>query len=198
MPKIVKDNSTCNTIVVESSNKFPKYTSQLINLANQTSKGARKGVVGQMSDLIPMSNCESLEEWIEWYSKQYPDAIDTATDIIYNMIVKFQQAINSIDKDMVNRWVKDLIFDKTYYGLKTQQIVIENIANQLGKDYRLATKEEESKGIDGFIGDKPIQIKPISHKAEKYLNQPIDIPILYYKKVGMTIELCDFDLSYFE
>ena len=31
---------------------FPKYTSQLINLANQNAQGTRPAVVGQMSDLF--------------------------------------------------------------------------------------------------------------------------------------------------
>ncbi len=32
--------------------EFPKYTTQLMNLANQNSQGTRPKVVGQMSDLI--------------------------------------------------------------------------------------------------------------------------------------------------
>ena len=32
---------------------FPKYTSQLINWANQNAQGTRPKVVGQMSDLFP-------------------------------------------------------------------------------------------------------------------------------------------------
>lgn len=37
------------------SNKyeFPKYTSQLINWANQNAQGTRPVVVGQMSELFP-------------------------------------------------------------------------------------------------------------------------------------------------
>lgn len=32
---------------------FPKYTSQLINWANQNAQGTRPRVVGQMSELFP-------------------------------------------------------------------------------------------------------------------------------------------------
>ena len=32
---------------------FPKYTTQLMNLANQTAQGTRPKVVGQMSELFP-------------------------------------------------------------------------------------------------------------------------------------------------
>lgn len=40
---------------------FPKYTSQLINLANQNAQGTRPAVVGQMSDLFQEFR-ESQEE----------------------------------------------------------------------------------------------------------------------------------------
>ena len=33
--------------------EFPKYTSQLINWANQTAQGTRPRIVGQLSDLFP-------------------------------------------------------------------------------------------------------------------------------------------------
>ena len=36
-----------------SSVAFPKYTSQLINWANQNAQGTRPKVVGQLSDLFP-------------------------------------------------------------------------------------------------------------------------------------------------
>ena len=37
---------------VESA-EFPKYTSQLINWANQNAQGTRPKVVGQLSELFP-------------------------------------------------------------------------------------------------------------------------------------------------
>jgi hypothetical protein len=61
---------------------FPKYFTQLINLANQNSQGTRPQVVGQLSDLIQEFDGHSLIEWKEWYLERYPNAIDTATERI--------------------------------------------------------------------------------------------------------------------
>lgn len=63
---------------------FPKYTSQLINLANQNAQGTRPAVVGQMSDLFQEFR-ESQEEksiagWRRWYTQRYPDAFFNATE----------------------------------------------------------------------------------------------------------------------
>ena len=54
----------------------------------------------------------------------------------------------------------------------------------------MANVEEESKGIDGFIGDKPVQIKSITYKQKMGLNEIINVPIIYYdkKKDGINIE----------
>ena len=50
------------------------------------------------------------------------------------------------------------------------------------KNYRLSSSEEESKGIDGYIGNIPISIKPTSYKQENFLPESINIHIVYYEK----------------
>ncbi|GBD88962.1 MjaI restriction endonuclease [bacterium BMS3Abin03] len=66
--------------------EFPKYTRQLINLANQNAQGTRPKVVGQMSDLIREFSGRTLEEWQDWYLNQHPDAIPNATEKVSTMI----------------------------------------------------------------------------------------------------------------
>ncbi len=55
---------------------FPKYTSQLINWANQNAQGTRPVVVGQLSELFPefIASGEeiTIENWKKWYTKKYP------------------------------------------------------------------------------------------------------------------------------
>ena len=56
---------------------FPKYTSQLINLANQNAQGTRPVVVGKMSDLfqefLESDEERNIDGWRRWYLKRYPD-----------------------------------------------------------------------------------------------------------------------------
>lgn len=58
---------------------FPKYTTQIINLANQNAQGTRSRVVGQMSELIQECPEKTYEGWKNWYLGKYPDAIGNAT-----------------------------------------------------------------------------------------------------------------------
>ena len=104
-------------------------------------------------------------------------------------------AFNTITKDMVENWVKDLVYGKTYCGIRFQTAIISAIANQLNKDWRESNPDEEAKGIDGFIGGKPLQIKASTYKLEAHLSEVIDVPIVYYdkKKDGISIEYNPID-----
>ena len=176
---------------------FPKYTSQLINWANQNAQGTRPKVVGQLSDLFPefekKCNTVSINEWREWYLNRYPDAIANATDKIFAQVENLKKAIKLIDKEMVQRWVEDLVITKTYNGLYVQEAILSKLAEKTGKDYRLATPEEESHGIDGYVGNGPYSIKPDTYKTMGRLSEVIDVKMIYYTKTktGLKVEVED-------
>ena len=169
---------------------FPKYATQVINLVNSNAGGTRPKVVGQMSELIKEFDGRSIEEWIEWYTRRHPNAVEAATNKIWDMYETMKPAFNAITKEMVGNWVKDLVYGKTYCGLKFQTAIISAIATQLNKEWREANVEEEAQGIDGFIGNKPLQIKSVTYKLEARLSENINVPIVYYdkKKDGISIE----------
>lgn len=190
LKKIKMKNSEVEQLSNASQYAFPKYATQIINLLNSNAQGTRPVVVGQMSELIQEFDGKSLEEWVVWYNERQPDAVHNATEKTYGMYQLMREAFNSITKEMVEAWVKDLVYNKTYCGLKFQSAIIAFLANKVGKSWRLANIEEEAKGIDGFIGETPIQIKSSTYKIEGRLSETIEVPIVYYdkKKDGINIE----------
>lgn len=190
MKKIKISNSDIEKLSNASQYPFPNYATQIINLLNSNAQGTRPAVVGQMSELIQEFDGKTLEEWIEWYSSKQPDAVTKATDKIFNMYQLMSEAFAAIDRPMIEAWVKDLVYNKTYCGLKFQSAIIAFLAGQYNKDWRLANVEEEAQGIDGFVGDTPVQIKSSTYKLEARLGENIEIPIVYYdkKKDGISIE----------
>jgi len=132
-------------------------------LVSNTAQATRRNVVGQMSDLIvefrENAELDNVSEWRKWYLKRYPEAIDQATDKIYEKLEDYIQAIHEIDRDMIRAWVIDLIIYKSYKGVKFHQIAIQKTAEFCGMSFRLATPEEESIGIDGFVGNTAVQVK---------------------------------------
>lgn len=190
LKKLIIKNREVEELSNASKYVFPKYATQIINLINNNAQGTRPPVVGQMSELIQEFEGDSLEEWVIWYSEQQPNAIQKATDKIYNMHQLMSEAFNSITREMIEEWVKDLVYTKTYCGLRFQNAIIAFLAKQESKPWRLASIEEEAKGIDGYIGDTPIQIKASSYKYETNLSEVIVVPIIYYekRKDGILIE----------
>ena len=162
--------------------EFPKYTTQLMNLANQNSQATRPRNVGQMTDLIRECPGNTFEEWASWYKEEYPDTIDKATSKIVSMIEKIKEASVHIDPDMVRLWVEDLVLGKSFTGLKFQAAILKRLAEIKGCDYRLAEPHEESKGIDGFVGEEAYSVKPDSYNTLPDLPESIEVKIIFYKK----------------
>ena len=161
---------------------FPKYTTQIINLANQNSQGTRPKVVGQMSDLIQEFKGNRYEDWVDWYLEKMPDSIENATEKIFDMIEKLEKATTKIDKQLVRKWVEDLVITKTFVGLKFQQSILKRVAETKNLSYRLANPNEESEGIDGFVGNLPVSIKPKTYSTKNMLREEIDVKIIHYEK----------------
>jgi hypothetical protein len=172
--------------------QFPKYVTQILNLANQNAQSTRPKVVGQMSELVPNSGSRSYREWEEWYSANYPGLIDEASEKVWTMVSRLKEAINKIDEETVKKWVSDLVLAKTYVGLRFQEAILKKIAAHLNKSYRLATPQEEASGIDGWIGDKAVSIKPDTYRIKKALPENISVSMIYYSKTKDGIHI-DFD-----
>ena len=176
---------------------FPKYTSQLINWANQNAQGTRPRVVGQLSNLFPEFEKESneinIENWKKWYLEKYPNSINDATEKIWNQIKSLKEAIKLINPEMVRLWVEDLLISKTYNGMYFQNAILQKLAQIKKLSYRLATPEEESKGIDGFVGDTAYSIKPDTYKSTnaRSISDNINVVMIYYtkKKSGLNIDI---------
>ena len=181
----------------ESPNpRFPKYTSQLINLANQNAQGTRPKVVGQLTELFEEYQKNekeiNIDIWKKWYLSKYPKSINDATNKIYEQIQNLKNAMELIDKNMIQKWVEDLIITKTYNGLYIQKAILSKIAKIKQKDFRLAKTEEEAIGIDGYIDNVPYSIKPDTYKTMNRLSESIEVKIIYYTKTKSGIEI-EFD-----
>lgn len=190
--KLKIPNSEVQELLSGKTYSYPKYATQIMNLANQNAQGTRAKIVGQMSDLIQEFEGTALSEWEKWYLESHPDAIDNATEKVYTMVTLFKDAILKIDKETVREWIEELVVVKTFSGLKFQEAILKKISIHFKKPYRLAKPDEESKGIDGFIGDMPISIKPITYKTKMGLNEVISVPIVFYDKKKSEIVI-EFD-----
>ena len=172
---------------------FPKYTTQIINLAGSNAAATRPKVVGQMSDLTVESGARTLREWREFYTRTRPDAHQAAADKIEAMIENLREAMEYIDREMIDQWVDDLLINKTFYGFGAQDVILEQMSQRLGVALTQSTPEDESRGIDGYLGGKTVSVKPETYK-QKALSEKISCPIIYYSKssYGIKVDASEF------
>ena len=161
-----------------------KYIGSVINLGNSFSQATRPKHVGQMSDLIQRFRNESdnhdVDSWESFYGNEIGhEKIENASTKIWHCVQQIKENLEQLKEEDVYEWTKDLIINKTHAGLQIQLDVLEIISN--GLPYRLATTEEESQGIDGYVADEPVSIKPKTYKTHR-ASTIEDIPcrVVYY------------------
>ena len=99
------------------------YIGSVINLGNSFSQATRPRNVGQMSDLIQeyreVAGRPTVEGWESFYDQKIgSDKIDVAADKIWEYVQRIRENLNSLNRDDVKNWTKDLIIDKTFSGLR--------------------------------------------------------------------------------
>jgi hypothetical protein len=141
-----------------------------------------------MNELIEEFSGETIDEWAAWYQARHPEAIELATQKIAMMIVGLRSALDQVDTAMIRAWVEDLLFNKTFCGLKFQKSILLGVAEKEGLKFKPSDAINEAKGIDGYLSGKPVSVKPLSYKT-KGLPETIDVEIIFYekKKDGISV-----------
>lgn len=197
MPKKI-DKRKLIKYVDTSSNKrkFDKYVSPFINLLNSTTNSTRPKMVGQLSVLFN----EFLDDWREKHSNKIANEKDweqyyrssknilkhfelkekisgekariNAAKNIYKHFLKLQNEVfPKITLELIQEWVDDLIFQKTFDGMILEQplaylcakIIVKLLLNSNAKliksNIHKSDPEMESKGIDYYYEDIKKNIK---------------------------------------
>lgn len=162
----------------------PKYTTYLLNPAINLSQSNRPHVVGQMSDIVEefrQNHPEgTFEDWVNYYKKEYDgdERLEEATEMAYPMVEKMRESFEQIDKKMTSQYLKDLVLFKSYEGFDIQEAILKKLGKMYNVEVQRADAQDESRGIDGYIGKQPVQVKPVSYKDN--LQEDIDVPIVFY------------------
>lgn len=150
--------------VIQSSRRdWPKYSTQLLNVAVQNCQALRAKFVGSMKETWLQMKEEgvkgTLDNWETYYNSQHnPEALIEAGKKTYAMISAMN--IGGIDEEMCIDYIKEVVYNKTHMGMGGEEMAVEVVANYYNLPYRFSNAEEESQGIDAWIGDMPVQVKP--------------------------------------
>lgn len=128
---------------------------------------------------------DTLGNWEAFYANRWgTDGLDSATEKLYEMIQKM--GIPWIDETMCADYVDEVIYNKTHFGMGGESTAIAVAAEYFDLPYRFSNAEEESQGIDGWIGEHPVQVKPADSYKKNHVFNGADteetLVITYEKK----------------
>ena len=193
--QIVITKEELKEIAGYEAKSFPTYIAPLLNMINRWASGTASKIVGQMSDLAQECPHKDYDKWKKWYLEKHPEAINNAVKLVRAKLENVKEKLSEVNDDTIKLWVEDLVIDKSFWGLKIQEAIIKKLEGLTGEKCRLATAKEEQKGIDGFVGNVPVQIKPDSLdsapqtiRTEKYIARVIN-----YKKTKDGDYIIDID-----
>lgn len=170
------------SFVRENPPDFPLYTTQLLNLANQNAKSTRRSIVGPMTELVEKFHERhpkgTYEDWTQFYLNEYDgdERISEGTEELLEMLEKMREAMEEIDDDLAESYIRELVLYKTYQGTSrdVKEVVLKKLAETYREDYDISEKSD----IDGYIGDIPLEIIHLD-EGESQSNK--DIVSVYVK-----------------
>lgn len=152
------------SVVKRDRSSFPLYTKPILNIATQNSKATQVKIVGSIKDQwteFLATGGRSVEDWEQWYMENGGrDKIERATDKLFDMLTKMPLDRKVFTRELANQYILDLVINKTHYGMSGEYHAVLAAANHFKMKYRFSTAEEESQGIDAWIGQFPVQVKP--------------------------------------
>jgi hypothetical protein len=79
---------------------------------------------------------------------------------------------------------------KTYLGMRFQQAILAKLAEVSGLPLAPAGPSEEARGIDGFLGNQPVFIKPKSYAQAPAHHEILPARLVVYEKTkdGIAVE----------
>ena len=153
-------------IVQKDRYVFPTYTKPILNIATQNSQATRVKVVGSMkeqfSEFLKQPGDKGLKAWEEYYLNHCDGMrkIHDASERLWEMLEKMHLDHDVFNLSLAQKYIEELVFNKTHFGMSGEYYSVLAVAKYFQMPHRFSTAEEESQGIDAFIGEYPAQVKP--------------------------------------
>lgn len=161
-----------------SIREWPKYSTQLLNIANQNCKGTDIKLIGSMKELWLEMRGQgirgTLSNWKKFYlSKKGKKVLKQSSEKVYDMLKKMK--IHWIDEEMCHDYIKEMVFNKTHMGMAGEEMAVEAVAKYFKMKYHFSNAQEEAQGIDAWIGNVPVQVKPHDSVKKHHVRNHADV-----------------------
>jgi hypothetical protein len=179
MRNISKANITvpARKVTRPTSVNYPKYFTTKVNNANSWSQATFKRSIGDLGKLFTKfrnshrSSEQTMENWRTYFNTQRPGKLEEAiakTSAKYLEVLQYDVDVDVLSQETLSNiatWMDALIIEKTFIGQMAQVETLSAFAQHNSMKITTATTEEDSMGIDGYVGSVSVSVKPESYRA---------------------------------
>lgn len=161
----------------------------LNNAYNQSCNTGTK-ILGDMSEITDEFDGGSYDEFLSYYYNEWDGhsrRVRAVRRMTENLVSRIEAVGGEITERKARRWAKQYIGSmlvNSYRGFLDEERAIELVADEMGSDWRVADSSQESAGVDGYIEQTTVQVKPASHSSLDINDYDADILIAYEYEDG--------------
>lgn len=168
-------------IVRGTREEYPKYVSQLLNLANQNAQATRAEYVGKMNDILREFDSThpegTYDDWVDFYMSGYngDEKISHSAERLYDMVEKMREAMQEIDEEDAERYVSQLVLYKTYMGNDIDEVIARKLEQVYSREVQLTPKD----WVAGYIDDISFVLQSLDDGVKT--KSPENAVTVYYR-----------------
>lgn len=168
-------------IVRGTREEYPKYVSQILNLANQNAQATRAEYVGKMKDILREFDSThpegTYDDWVDFYMSGYngDEKISNSAERLYDMVEKMRKAMQEIDEEDAERYVSQLVLYKTYMGNDIDEVIARKLEQVYSREVQLKPKD----WVVGYIDDIPFVLQSLDDGVKT--KSPENAVTVYYR-----------------
>ena len=185
-------NKDFQPVVLRDRYEFPLYAKPILNIATQNSQATRVKIVGSMkeqfTDFLKQSGEKGVKDWENFYNDHCDglNKIEQSANKVWEMLSKMPVDHSVFTLDLCRMYIEDLAYNKTHFGMSGEYYSVLASAKYFDLPHRFSNAEEEAQGIDAFIGDYPVQVKPHDsvkmHHVRNHADVDTTLVITYEEK----------------
>ena len=117
-------------------------------------------------------------DFYNWYGEKMMDSLEESTNRMMKTLTMLKKEIHKIHREDVERYCRSQLVSDSWIGEDAKEGILKKVAHEKKSLYR--TGEMDS-SIDGYIGDRPVIIKPYQRHHDDIEDEVTHATTIFYK-----------------
>ena len=158
----------------------------LLHLASKEMPQKEPDFANKFSEIVHEQGDGHENEFYNWYEDQKKDSLKESTDRMMSTLTMLKKEIHKIHREDVESYCRSQLLSDSWIGLDAKEGILKKIAMEKKTIYRTGEKDSS---IDGYIGEKPVIIRPYQRHHDDIDDEVTHATTIFYRlnKDGMDL-----------